>query len=210
MGRTHMTKQKVPAKELIMEAAIGLFHTNGYNGTSIRDIARKANVNSANISYYFLGKQGLLESCIVHFFEGYLACLEKTIDKIEKDPYECLRTIVYQVIKYQSEHHLLARFAWREVSLDTQMVREIIASYLRKEKFLLKKVLEEGIRRNIFVSHSTSYIVIQLRGMLTMPFLHSQHLLELWNIYPHEAHFVNKYVSVINQWIENVLIEPLK
>ena len=40
-------------KQIIVEAALQLFHTNGYDGTSIRDIALKAEINPANIAYYF-------------------------------------------------------------------------------------------------------------------------------------------------------------
>lgn len=76
-----MTKQKVPAKELIMEAAIGLFHTNGYNGTSIRDIARKANVNSANISYYFLENKVYSNHVLSIFLKVILLVWKKRLIK---------------------------------------------------------------------------------------------------------------------------------
>lgn len=55
-------------KEKIFNTAIALFHTKGYKGTTIRAIAASAKVNSANISYYFNGKQGLLEACFIRFF----------------------------------------------------------------------------------------------------------------------------------------------
>lgn len=44
-------------KQKVIDAAISLFNTKGYDGTSVRDIAKRADVNVANISYYFAGKQ---------------------------------------------------------------------------------------------------------------------------------------------------------
>lgn len=59
-------------KNDILEAAILLFNTKGFTGTSIRDIAGKARVNVSNISYYFQSKEGLLEHCLTTYFEQYL------------------------------------------------------------------------------------------------------------------------------------------
>ena len=52
---------KINSKDAIILAAISLFNTKGFDGTSIRDIAAKANVNVATISYYFQNKDGLLD-----------------------------------------------------------------------------------------------------------------------------------------------------
>ncbi|MGZ6539994.1 MAG: TetR family transcriptional regulator, partial [Bacteroidia bacterium] len=54
---------KKNSKEAIVNAAISLFNSNGFSGTSIRDIAELANVNIATIAYYFDNKLGLLEYC---------------------------------------------------------------------------------------------------------------------------------------------------
>src|SRR5690606_35194271 len=50
-------------KELL-RAARHLFARKGLSGTSIRDIAQKAGLNSSLISYYFDGKEGLYRACI--------------------------------------------------------------------------------------------------------------------------------------------------
>ena len=47
------------SKEKILNSAIKLFATNGFDGTSIRDICKDAGVNVCMISYYFGGKKDL-------------------------------------------------------------------------------------------------------------------------------------------------------
>ncbi|PAV34381.1 TetR family transcriptional regulator, partial [Bacillus licheniformis] len=47
-------------KDRIIESAVELFNQKGFSGTSVREIARAANVNVAHISYYFNGKGGLM------------------------------------------------------------------------------------------------------------------------------------------------------
>jgi AcrR family transcriptional regulator len=47
-------------KEKLLRAAIELFATRGFTGTSIRDIARKMGMSISNIYHYFGNKEGLL------------------------------------------------------------------------------------------------------------------------------------------------------
>ena len=56
--------------EIILEIASKLFSQKGFNGTSIREIASKANVNIAAISYHFESKEKL-------FFKVFLKAYSK-------------------------------------------------------------------------------------------------------------------------------------
>ncbi|MCG3056754.1 TetR family transcriptional regulator, partial [Escherichia coli] len=77
----------------------------GFDGTSVREIATKAKVNVANISYYFEGKEGLLETLVTTYFEGYIAELENEFELREyKDAKECLQGMVSAVLNYQHEN----------------------------------------------------------------------------------------------------------
>lgn len=197
-----MTVKGRTTKEAIIEAAISLFNTKSFQGTTIRDIAGKADVNIANISYYFQGKQGLLEACLVSFFDPYVACLEEEAGKLKKDnAHVCLNRSLKRVLQFQSENHLLARFVWREVSIDSQLSREIISSYLMKERFYFKKMIQATFQdqKTIF---PLDMLVIQLKGMLMMPYLNSQYIREVWGIIPQERYFADKYLQAIQGWIE--------
>ena len=48
----------------ILEAARGLFATNGYDGTSLRAIAREAGVDPALVHHYFDGKDALFAASV--------------------------------------------------------------------------------------------------------------------------------------------------
>jgi AcrR family transcriptional regulator len=52
-------KQTDPTRERILEAALDLFGERGLNGATVRDIAARAKVNVAAISYHFGGKEEL-------------------------------------------------------------------------------------------------------------------------------------------------------
>jgi AcrR family transcriptional regulator len=63
------------AERQLLSAARGLFARRGLSGTSIRDIALAAKLNSSLISYYFKSKEGLYRACIQ---EIAVASLEMT------------------------------------------------------------------------------------------------------------------------------------
>ncbi|PEW54374.1 TetR family transcriptional regulator, partial [Bacillus cereus] len=54
-----MTKHREQMIENILEAAKKIFGEYGYEGTSIQEIAKEAQVNVAMASYYFNGKENL-------------------------------------------------------------------------------------------------------------------------------------------------------
>lgn len=197
-----MFVQAGKTKESIIEAAIELFTSKGFRGTTIRDIAARAKLNPANISYYFQGKQGLLEACLISFFEPYLTLLEEEKRKIEwEDPEICLHRAIRKVLVFQSENHLLSRLVWREITIDSQVSREIISSYLMKERYYFKTLTSAAIgEKNTILP--VSMIIIQLKGMLSTPFLNSQYVSEVWGMHPKESYFIEKYYESIIEWLQ--------
>ena len=66
-------------KTHIMNAATELFAENGFEGTSVREIASQAKVNVAMVSYYFGSKEGLYLSCISSFAESKTEILKQML-----------------------------------------------------------------------------------------------------------------------------------
>lgn len=56
----------VDKREHIINTAIKLFASKGFEGTSIRDLAAAADVNVAMVNYYFGSKEKLFESMVEH------------------------------------------------------------------------------------------------------------------------------------------------
>lgn len=190
-------------KQAVIHSALKLFNMGGYDGTSVRAIASDAGVNIALVSYYFGGKQGLLEYLMSSFFEGYLDCLETAEQDQtlrETDAAERLVAIADALIAYQQKYFYLSRFVHREMTLDNQLVREVMASYLMKEKFLLMQLFEQtfpGFGRDPV---SDDFAVLQYRDLIIMPFLQPQFLRKVFFMRPSEPSFRTAYLRYIAQW----------
>ncbi|NGY87438.1 forespore capture DNA-binding protein RefZ [Bacillus megaterium] len=196
-------------KEKIIDAAVSLFNVKGFDGTSVREIAGKAKVNVANISYYFHSKEGLLESLVISYFEGYIGVLEQAFQEMKKlSSTESMIVMIRAILHYQHENRHIARLVYREISLDTILIREVMTTYLTKEKYYLKTILERGMKEKEFRKSHVSFTIIELKGMLSMPYLHPQYLSEVLHILPHEPYFVQQYAIELERWVHTTVCLP--
>ncbi|QFT90200.1 putative HTH-type transcriptional regulator YttP [Bacillus sp. THAF10] len=193
-------------KQRIIDAAVLLFNTKGYDGTSIRELAKKAKVNVSHISYYFDNKVGLQEYLLTSFFDQHVKLLEAEYKKLpNKSATECLLQSVDSVMKFHRENRQLARYVYREITLDTILVREIMSTYLTKEKFYFKAIIDKGNKSKEFHVTSLLQTIMQLKSMISTPFLQSQYLAEVWHIMPYETTAVDQYEEIIKQWLEKTV-----
>lgn len=66
-----MTDQSTDTKQKIMEVARVLFANQGFEGTSVREIAKAAEVNIASVNYHFSNKENLFAGVLRM---GYVDC----------------------------------------------------------------------------------------------------------------------------------------
>ena len=65
----------------IVQVAEKLFAEHGFAGTSVRQIAKEANINIAMISYYFGSKEKLLEHMVVYRMSDFKGELDTIINQ---------------------------------------------------------------------------------------------------------------------------------
>ena len=93
-------QEKSDKREQLINAAEELFAEKGFDGTSVRDIAQKADVNLAMISYYFGSKEKLLQALIEQRFASSLELLDELQRNNTMTPWEKIeRVIEYYVDK---------------------------------------------------------------------------------------------------------------
>jgi len=72
-------KRDLSAEKQLLAAARSLFARRGLSGTSIRDIAEAASLNSSLISYYFESKEGLYRACVQEIAKASLEMTRKVL-----------------------------------------------------------------------------------------------------------------------------------
>lgn len=183
-GSSSLTKDK------IAQAAIQLFDSQGFDGTTVRQIAREAKVNQALISYYFKNKQGLMEWIMVNYYEEMFRRLEKcqTLSAMESQ-FSLLANMLQEMIRFQSESHKVSRFIHRELSVESMLGREIMCIYIKRLKHDFSSVLEEGIERGEFPPVQVDGVILNLLSMIYFPYAYPQILREVFYLEPIDDQF---------------------
>jgi AcrR family transcriptional regulator len=90
-----MQYQKDEVRNRIIEEALKEFDEKGYEGASIRSIAKKSNTSVGNIYKYFKSKEDLHENLIGSIYDRFVDYI-KQFDKVELD--EKAEVIFYQLV----------------------------------------------------------------------------------------------------------------
>lgn len=197
-----------PTKERVVKSASALFFQKGFDGTSVRDIAEKADVNVSLISYYFKGKQGLLEYAVTRFYETYLYHIEETIEKSNShSALDKLKALIFTIIQYKQNNHQLTCFIHRELSLDSVFVREMTVTYLAKENHYISQFFYQALKEHNNKSGDRHLLLMQLKGMLVTPYvMQNEWRSQLGGDFSDEI-FINRYVKVIEEWLDFIVSE---
>lgn len=137
----------------ILLVAEKLFSEHGFDGTSVRDIAKEANINIAMISYYFGSKEKLLEALIINRISDLRLEMENLFrenltpfEKIDKLIELYIRRINKNCRMYQIIHFEIAT---KKRDINYQSFNEVKKYNLQ----LLMKIIEEGQEKGLFVKN---------------------------------------------------------
>ena len=91
----------------IIEAALELFRSRGYEATTIRAIAERAGVSTGNAYYYFGSKEELIQEFYARSHAEHLAASRAALDH-ERDFTARLRGTLRALIDVQAPYHAFA------------------------------------------------------------------------------------------------------
>lgn len=154
-------------KEIIIESALKLFSTKGFEGTSVREIAADAGVNVAMINYYFGSKEKLFESVVEYralFLKGLFSDLinNTSLTSIEKIDFIIDQTIERKLSNAHF-HHILHR----ELSLEHRpQLRDAISNILLKNMDPVKTIIKNGIKKGEFKQVDIELTIATMLGAI--------------------------------------------
>lgn len=186
-------------KDKVIDAASQLFYHNGFQGTSVRDIAQKARVNISQISYYFKNKQGLLEYIVTHYYEALFETIEENMETNDKDVQAYVK-LLELIFTYRLENFQLTTYIQRELSMDSTFVREMAVTYLAKEEHMLEDYFEAVFSH--VDTHMRQIVFMQLKGMLMAPFVTSSNEMYIHLDQVGQRQFRASYIKKLEEWLQ--------
>lgn len=105
-------------EEKILKAAAALFVKGGFEGISISQIAKAANINQSLIYHYFESKEALWKSVKNYFVEAYASKEDLKLDS-KNGLKSLLKQIIYSRFEFYEKHPEVVRMAmWQRLETD--------------------------------------------------------------------------------------------
>lgn len=138
----------------IIDAAQRLFADEGFDGTSVRDIAKAADVNIAMISYYFGSKEKLLEAIFEVHAQKIRMQLENLLNNPDMEPMQKMEQLVDRYLDKYFTNQCFHRIIVREQMTNKESVISGLLHEMKKQnQELVKKLIQEGQKKNVFRKH---------------------------------------------------------
>jgi AcrR family transcriptional regulator len=134
----------------ILQVAEKLFAEEGFDGASIRTIAKDAGVNIAMISYYFGSKEKLLEALILYRSGSMKMELESILSE-DLPPFDKINRLVDLYINRINKHRCMYQIMHFELSTKKRILNmESFMNIKQQNSAIFRKIIQEGQDKGFF------------------------------------------------------------
>ncbi|MGJ5643390.1 TetR/AcrR family transcriptional regulator [Formosa sp. S-31] len=144
----------------ILKTAEELFAEHGFDGTSVRLIAKAAGINIAMISYYFGSKEKLLEALLVYRLK-YFRLQAEAIINTQSNYFEKLDAFIDLLIKRIHKNRRTYKIVNFEYSNGTRTIDfETYENYKKKNYQILEHFVLQGQKDGAFKTDVNIQLII--------------------------------------------------
>ncbi|HEX7756817.1 MAG TPA: TetR family transcriptional regulator [Niabella sp.] len=181
----------------IIKAAVKLFADKGFDNTSVRDVAKAADVNVAMISYYFGSKEKLLEA----IFQKYILRMRERLEKIvfasdvaPADKIDLIIDTYIDTIAANPNFHLL--MVREQGVMKNPVLYDGVKRMKLKNTTLLKSAIKAGAKAGIFKKNvDVTILALTVFGTINQAFNTRRFLCEQYHIDQHnEGEFLKTII----------------
>jgi TetR/AcrR family transcriptional regulator, cholesterol catabolism regulator len=146
----------------IMLVAARIIARQGYNGTTIEDIASELGLTPAAIYYYFKSKADLLHHIAVDLPEPIDNILR--INEYHLPPRDQLKQVIIWLITFHTQYPEFSVISSESRRFLPKEVSEIILRRHKQAQQIIKDILEKGVEQGIFAVEDVQMAAFTLLG----------------------------------------------
>ncbi|MEZ5925453.1 MAG: TetR family transcriptional regulator C-terminal domain-containing protein [Hyphomicrobiaceae bacterium] len=129
-GKSRKSRIKTINEGLILEAALDVFSRYGFRGTTVDQIAARAEMSKPNLLYYFKSKEDIYEAVLEKTLAEWLAPL--TDLDAEGEPLDEIRKYIAAKIALSERNPKASRLFANEILQGAPSVASVLSGPLRK------------------------------------------------------------------------------
>ena len=159
----------VCSKEKVIRAATKIFAKNGFDATSMREIAKNANLTKPMIYYHFKNKEDLY----LYILENSISILNRKVEEVTSEcinPEETIRNVVRIYVNFFKKEEDIFRIIHREIISRSKYIGILIDKYFLNINRSISDVLDKGIKEGVFKKNDTKMVTISIIGIIVFYF----------------------------------------
>ncbi|RZK96188.1 MAG: TetR/AcrR family transcriptional regulator [Rhodococcus sp. (in: high G+C Gram-positive bacteria)] len=152
-------------RQVILDSAVTNMNERGYHGTSMRDIARGADITVASIYHHFASKQEILQDIMVRALHDAIAMTRGALLRSGGAPADQLQSLVRAWVMFHTTRQLDAMVGATEIRSLDDAGRRLVVALRDEQEHLFRDVVERGVEEGDF---ATEYPRDAVRGIINM------------------------------------------
>lgn len=141
-----------PGDEAILQAAIAAMAEHGYHGTSVRDIAVRAELSPAALYYHFASKQDVLATIMERGINRLLMRTRTALAEAGEAPQDQLSAIVEVQVLFHLESQGATLLGTSEMRALEEPVRSRHKAKRQQQQRLFDQVVADGVVQGVFTT----------------------------------------------------------
>jgi AcrR family transcriptional regulator len=169
-----MQQRSEETRSRIMEAAIKLFSSRGYNKASVDDICEEAGISKGAFYHHFKSKQALFLALLDGWLEFVDNAIEASKDQTVPETFMQMTQAFPYVFETAGDGLPMFLEFWLQASRDKKIWEASIAPYRRYHRYftsLIKKGVQEGSFVEVDPELASRMIVSTAMGLLLQSLL---------------------------------------
>lgn len=149
------SKAGAAKRQLIMSAALDLFSLYGIHGTSLDQVAERADVSKTNLLYYFPAKEALYIAVLKDILAIWLAPLKAL--QADQQPIDAIRHYIALKLAVSRDHPQASRLFCLEMIQGAPLLKQELAGELKtlfEDKVLIiRRWMDDGLIADVEPQH---------------------------------------------------------
>lgn len=152
-------------KQQILRTAAELFHTKGYQSTTIEEIANELKLTKGSLYYYVNGKEDLLFQCHNLVAQSSIDRLRTIVDS-SLNPGQKLSEAVRHHVYYECEEISMFNVIEKPAWISSLEIRSQILKQRDEYESIFQQIIAEGIKSGVFAPVDLKLFRLFLLGTL--------------------------------------------
>lgn len=166
----HPPAREIPAQERIIDAAIDLYGQHGFNGVTLKEIARQAGVSAPLVVHHFGSKAGLRSACDKEAAHRVNAFKAEAVEMGERFSWEfmLLRSSSHRALLQYLTHAVMAGGEEVDALMDQLVDDAVDYTVSAVERGLVKASVNERHRAALLLLHGFGSLILhhQMKRLL--------------------------------------------